>query len=72
MERFRRNRTSKPLEKDARPVAGPTRATAWRLLDEMPVLADDRRFKVLITSARKGSIPGHVWRSAHVVFMEDL
>ena len=46
--------------------------TAWRLLDEVPVLRDERRFKVLITSARKGTIPGHVWRSAHVVFMEDL
>ena len=45
---------------------------AWRLLDEVPVLRDDRRFKVLITSARKGSIPAHVWRSAHVVFMEDV
>jgi uncharacterized protein (DUF58 family) len=45
---------------------------AWRLLDEVPVLRDERRFKVLITSARKGTIPGHVWRSAHVVFMEDL
>ena len=45
---------------------------AWRLLDEVAVLRDERRFKVLITSARKGTIPGHVWRSAHVVFMEDL
>lgn len=44
----------------------------WRLLDEMPVLRDDRRFKVLITSAAKGTIPAHVWRSAHVVFMDDL
>jgi hypothetical protein len=38
----------------------------------MPLLGDDRRFKVLITSAPKGSIPAHVWRSAHVVFMDDL
>lgn len=45
---------------------------AWRLLDEVPVLADDRRFKVLITSAKKGTIPAHIWRSAHVIFMEDL
>ena len=45
---------------------------AWRLLDEVPVLGDDRRFKVLITSAAKGTIPAHVWRSAHVVFMDDL
>jgi len=72
LERFRRARTARPIERDESPVAGPVRVTAWRLLDEMPVLADERRFKVLITSARKGSIPGHVWRSAHVVFMEDL
>lgn len=45
---------------------------AWRLLDEMPSLADERRFRVLITSAAKGTIPASVWRSAHVVFMEDL
>jgi uncharacterized protein (DUF58 family) len=45
---------------------------SWRLLEEMPLLGDDRRFKVLITSAPKGSIPAHVWRSAHVVFMDDL
>ena len=42
------------------------------MLDEVPVLGDDRRFKVLITSAAKGTIPAHVWRSAHVVFMDDL
>lgn len=50
----------------------PPGGIAWRLLDDVPVLRDDRRFKVLITSARKGTIPAHVWRSAHVVFMEDL
>jgi uncharacterized protein (DUF58 family) len=50
----------------------PSGGIAWRLLDDVPVLRDERRFKVLITSARKGSIPAHVWRSAHVVFMEDL
>jgi uncharacterized protein (DUF58 family) len=49
-----------------------TGGIAWRLLDEMPVLRDDRRFKVLITSSAKGTIPAHVWRSAHVVFMDDL
>ena len=54
----------KPVEADS--------GIAWRLLDDVPVLRDERRFKVLITSARKGTIPGHVWRSAHVVFMEDL
>ncbi|MGH9830259.1 MAG: hypothetical protein ACREDR_44180, partial [Blastocatellia bacterium] len=43
-----------------------------QLLGEIPVLADERRFKVLITPAPKGSIPANIWRSAHVVFMEDL
>jgi len=43
-----------------------------RLLEGVPLLADERRFKVLITSAAKGTIPAGVWRSAHVVFMEDL
>jgi uncharacterized protein (DUF58 family) len=51
---------------------GGTNGIAWRLLDDVPVLRDDRRFKVLITPAKKGTIPGHVWRSAHVVFMDDL
>lgn len=44
----------------------------WQLIARVPVLADERRFKVLITPAAKGSIPANVWRSAHVVFMEDL
>jgi len=51
---------------------GGTNGIAWRLVDDVPVLRDDRRFKVLITPAKKGTIPGHVWRSAHVVFMDDL
>ena len=46
--------------------------TLWQMLDEIPILADERRFKVLITSARKGTVPANIWRSAHVVFMEDL
>jgi uncharacterized protein (DUF58 family) len=67
----------RPIEdqtlKQPRGEAGkPNAAVAWRLLDEMPVLRDDRRFKVLITSSAKGTIPAHVWRSAHVVFMDDL
>jgi uncharacterized protein (DUF58 family) len=45
---------------------------SWRLLDQVPILSDERRFKVLITPAAKGTIPASVWRSAHVVFMEDL
>ena len=61
------------IPKPAGAVTGKTNGgIAWRLLDEMPVLRDDRRFKVLITSSAKGTIPAHVWRSAHVVFMDDL
>jgi hypothetical protein len=41
-------------------------------MEQLPVLADERRFKVFITSAAKGTIPASIWRSAHVVFMEDL
>ena len=68
---FGRRRTAE--EKSAGAVAAPASSgVAWRLLDEMPVLRDERRFKVLITSSVKGTIPAHVWRSAHVVFMDDL
>jgi len=74
--RFLRRSPREAASEDLRNPAGEPRksdgGTAWRLLDEVPVLRDERRFKVLITSARKGTIPGHVWRSAHVVFMEDL
>ena len=71
---FRRNPPSMSSESSREPAGlrKPNGGIAWRLLDEVPVLRDERRFKVLITSARKGTIPGHVWRSAHVVFMEDL
>jgi uncharacterized protein (DUF58 family) len=72
---FRRKRSAE-LSGPLREPAGELRKTnggiAWRLLDDVPVLRDERRFKVLITCARKGTIPAHVWRSAHVVFMEDL
>lgn len=57
---------------DSAAANGSDDKVAWRLLDEVPLLGDDRRFKVLITSAAKGTIPAHVWRSAHVVFMDDL
>lgn len=61
------------ISKPASAVTGKTNGgIAWRLLEEVPVLRDDRRFKVLITSSAKGTIPAHVWRSAHVVFMDDL
>jgi len=63
-ESANRDATSRAVKSNA--------SIAWRLLDDVPVLADERRFKVLITSAAKGTIPAHVWRSAHVVFIEDL
>ncbi|HEX8091896.1 MAG TPA: hypothetical protein VF762_23795, partial [Blastocatellia bacterium] len=59
-------------EREAATAGRAEGAIAWRLLDEVPVLGDERRFKVLITSAAKGTIPAHVWRTAHVVFMDDL
>jgi uncharacterized protein (DUF58 family) len=61
------SRSSQPAEQG---IARPSSLS--RLIDQVPVLMDERRFKVLITSADKGTIPSGVWRSAHVVFMEDL
>jgi uncharacterized protein (DUF58 family) len=46
--------------------------TAWWLFDEMPSLVRDRHFKILITSAERGSIPASLWRSAHIVYLRDL
>ncbi|HZS48811.1 MAG TPA: DUF58 domain-containing protein [Blastocatellia bacterium] len=46
--------------------------TAWWLFDEMPSLVRDRHFKILITSAERGSIPASLWRSAHIVYLKDL
>ena len=45
---------------------------SFDLLDAHPELADERRFKVLFTSAPKGTIPATIWRSAHVVYIGDL
>jgi uncharacterized protein (DUF58 family) len=45
---------------------------SWDLADVLPGIADDHRFKVLFTSAPKGTIPSSIWRSAHVVYVEDL
>jgi hypothetical protein len=72
--RFGRGRgdNQKPAARAAATEKRADGGISWRLLEEMPLLGDDRRFKVLITSAPKGSIPAHVWRSAHVVFMDDL
>ncbi|MFL6277491.1 MAG: DUF58 domain-containing protein [Blastocatellia bacterium] len=68
----RRRRAVAASAGEAAPVPRPAGQISWRLLDELPVLGDERRFKVLITSAAKGTIPAHIWRSAHVVFMDDL
>ena len=45
---------------------------AWGLADSLPGIMDESRFKVLFTSAPKGTIPAGIWRSAHVVYIEDL
>jgi uncharacterized protein (DUF58 family) len=47
-------------------------AVSWDLLEILPELSDDHRFKVLITAAPKGTIPARLWRTAHVVYIEDL
>jgi uncharacterized protein (DUF58 family) len=70
--RLFKRRAAPPSDREAEQAPRRAGSIAWRLLDEMPVLGDERRFKVLITSAAKGTIPAHVWRSAHVVFMDDL
>ena len=41
------------------------------LLQRLPALADDE-FKILLTSALRGSIPANIWRSSHVVYFDDL
>ncbi|HEY7544795.1 MAG TPA: DUF58 domain-containing protein [Blastocatellia bacterium] len=66
--RFRRS-----VENNSETIKGTgSSQSIWQLAARVPVLADERRFKVLITPAPKGSIPANIWRSAHVVFMEDL
>jgi uncharacterized protein (DUF58 family) len=56
----------------ARPGDDTATRFSWDLLDVLPGLADEHRFKVLFTSAPKGTIPASIWRSAHVVYIEDL
>lgn len=70
--RARKRKESRLSDDSGQPGRRSNGGIAWRLLDDIPVLGDERRFKVLITSARKGTIPAHIWRSAHVVFMDDL
>ena len=43
----------------------------WHLLQRIPALADDE-YKILLTSAPRGSIPANIWRSSHVVYFDDL
>lgn len=59
-------------ENQAAKIESSNERSKWQTLDAVPLLADERRFKVLITSAAKGSIPASIWRSTHVVYMEDL
>jgi uncharacterized protein (DUF58 family) len=44
----------------------------WALIERLPELVSDDQFKILITPAPRGSIPASVWRSAHVVYFDDL
>jgi uncharacterized protein (DUF58 family) len=56
----------------SRPGDGPVGAAPRELVDLLPGVGDEHRFKVLFTSAPKGSLPAAVWRSAHVVYIDDL
>ncbi len=49
-----------------------TTTTSDELTDRIPALIADERFKILITPATRGSIPAHLWRSAHVIYFDDL
>ncbi len=42
------------------------------LHDRMPSLDADDQFKILITPSVRGTIPASVWRSAHVIYFDDL
>ncbi len=42
------------------------------LLARMPSLDADDQFKILITPAPRGTIPAHIWRTAHVIYFDDL
>ena len=42
-----------------------------QLLERMPLL-DDEQFKILIPGAPRGSIPARIWRSSHVIYLEDI
>jgi uncharacterized protein (DUF58 family) len=46
--------------------------TSDDVTERIPALIADERFKILITPAPRGSIPAHLWRSAHVIYFDDL
>jgi uncharacterized protein (DUF58 family) len=60
------------LENREQGISLPEEKRQWQSLDKVPILMNERRFKVLITSAPKGSIPAGIWRSAHVMYLEDM
>lgn len=39
--------------------------------NRMPALLDEE-FKILVTSAPRGSIPANIWRTAHVVYFDEV
>ena len=63
--------TPAPTEQTKKAEKPKSDVAAWNLLERMPTLADDE-FKILITPAVRGSIPASIWRSAHVVYFDDL
>ena len=63
--------TPAPTEQTKKAENPKSDVAAWNLLERMPTLADDE-FKILITPAVRGSIPASIWRSAHVVYFDDL
>jgi uncharacterized protein (DUF58 family) len=42
------------------------------LAERFPGLADEHTFKVFFTSGPKGMLPARIWRTSHVVYVEDM
>ena len=42
------------------------------ITERIPALVADERFKILITPAERGSLPAHLWRTAHVIYFDDM
>ena len=54
---------------DAAPAGdGETREDVWQALTR-PASAAAPHFVILLTAARPGSIPAHVWRTSHVIYL---